>query len=274
VSGIAESFETKAYLFMRILFLGDIVGRPGRSIIFDRLRQIRRDLELDLVIANGENASGGIGLTAKAARQLLESGIDVLTGGNHIFRHRDILPFFETTDRLLRPANYPEGAPGVGFRVYRPTGKEPFAVINLLGRLFMEAVDSPFQAAEAIWADLPPDVPVRLVDFHAEATSEKKAMAYFLDGRVSAVLGTHTHVQTNDAQILPGGTAFLTDCGMTGPVASAIGMDPAEVIVRFVTAMPKRYVVSKSAPELQGALLDIDAATGKAVNISAWRQGL
>ena len=257
---------------MRILFLGDIVGRPGRSILFERLRQIRRDLELDLVVANGENASGGIGLAAKAARQLLEAGIDVLTGGNHIFRHRDILPFFETTDRLLRPANYPEGAPGAGCRIYRPAGREPYAVLNILGRLFMEPVDCPFRTVDTLLAGLPSDVTVRLVDFHAEATSEKKAMAYFLDGRVSALLGTHTHVQTNDAQILQKGTAYLTDCGMTGPVASAIGMDPEEVVARFVTALPRRFTVSKSPPEMQGALLDIDAATGKAVNISAWRQ--
>lgn len=256
---------------MRMLFLGDIVGRPGRSIVFDRLRQVRRDLGLDLVVANGENASGGVGIEPRAARQLLEAGIDVLTGGNHTFRHRDIAQAFESTDRLLRPANYPEGTPGAGFRVYRPAGREPFAVVNLLGRVFMAAVDCPFRAADAILAGLPADVTVRLVDFHAEATSEKKAMAYFLDGRVSAVLGTHTHVQTNDAQILPRGTAFLTDCGMTGPAASAIGMAPEEVIERYLTALPRRFVVSRAAPEMQGALLDIDAGTGKAVNISAWR---
>jgi hypothetical protein len=257
---------------MRILFLGDIVGRPGRTIVFERLRQLRRDLGLDLVVANGENASGGIGLTAKAARQLLEAGIDVMTGGNHTFRHRDLIPVFETTDRLLRPANYPDGAPGAGFRVFRPAGREPFAVINLLGRLFMNAVDCPFRAADAILAGLPADVTVRLVDFHAEATSEKKAMGYHLDGRVSAVCGTHTHVQTNDAQMLPKGTAYLTDCGMTGPTASAIGMDPQEVVARYLTGLPQRFVVAKTPPELQGALLDIDAATGKAVTIAAWRQ--
>ncbi len=256
---------------MRILFLGDIVGRPGRAAVFERLRQVRRDLDIDLVVANGENASGGIGITAKAARQLLESGIDVMTGGNHIFRHRDIIPFFEDTERLLRPANYPEGAPGAGWRVFRPAGKPPYAVINLLGRMFMEAVDCPFHAVDAILAKLPEDVRVRLVDFHAEATSEKKALAYFLDGRVSAVCGTHTHVQTNDAQILPHGTAAITDAGMTGPVASAIGMDPENIIARYMTAMPHRFVVAKAAPELQGALLDIDASTGKAVHIAAWR---
>ncbi|MFU2208898.1 TIGR00282 family metallophosphoesterase [Solidesulfovibrio sp. C21] len=256
---------------MRILFLGDIVGRPGRGIVFERLRQIRRDLSLDLVIANGENASGGLGLTAKAARQLLEAGIDVLTGGNHIFRHKDLVPVFATEDRLLRPANYPPGAPGGGWRVYRPHDRPAFAIINLLGRVFMPAMDCPFRAADAILAKMPADVTLRLVDFHAEATSEKKALAYYLDGRVSAVLGTHTHVQTNDAQLLPRGTATLTDCGMTGPAASAIGMDPEEVIARYLTGLPVRFAVARTPPEMQGALLDVDAATGKVVTIAAWR---
>jgi metallophosphoesterase (TIGR00282 family) len=256
---------------MRILFLGDIVGRPGRAIIFERLRQVRRDFGCDLVVANGENASGGIGLTAKSARQLLEAGIDVLTGGNHIFRHKDIDPFLEAEERLLRPANYPPGAPGRGWQVYRPINKPPFAVINLLGRVFMNAVDCPFRAADAILDQLPADVPLRLVDIHAEATSEKKALAYYLDGRVSAVLGTHTHVQTADAQLLPRGTALLTDCGMTGPAASALGMDPEEVIARYLSGRPARFVVSNASPQMQGALLDVDAATGKVVTIAAWR---
>ncbi|MHC1791522.1 TIGR00282 family metallophosphoesterase [Solidesulfovibrio sp.] len=256
---------------MRILFLGDIFGRPGRAILFERLRQIRRDHGLDRVLANGENASGGIGLTAKAARQLLDAGIDVLTGGNHIFRHRDLTPFFDTTDRLLRPANYPKGAPGTGCQVYRPKDGPPYAVLNLLGRTFMAPVDCPFAAAEKALADLPGDVLVRLVDFHAEATSEKKALAYFLDGRVSAVLGTHTHVQTADAQLLPRGTAYMTDIGLTGPTASTLGMDPEDVIARFRTGLPQRFTVSRATPEMQGALLDIDAATGKVVTITPWR---
>lgn len=256
---------------MRILFLGDIVGRPGRAIIFERLRQVRRDFGCDLVVANGENASGGIGLTAKSARQLLEAGIDVLTGGNHIFRHKDINPFLETEERLLRPANYPPGAPGRGWQVYRPANKPPYAVVNLLGRVFMNAVDCPFRAADAILDQLPADVVLRLVDIHAEATSEKKALAYYLDGRVSAVLGTHTHVQTADAQLLPRGTALLTDCGMTGPADSALGMDPEEVIARYLSGRPTRFVVSNASPQMQGALLDVDAATGKVVTIAAWR---
>ncbi len=256
---------------MRILFLGDIVGRPGRTVVFERLRQVRRDWGCDLVVANGENASGGIGINAKAARQLLDAGIDVLTGGNHVFRHKDVMPFLEAEERMLRPANYPPGAPGRGWRVYRPADKPPYAVINLLGRVFMDPADCPFRAADAILAELPADVRLRLVDFHAEATSEKKALAYYLDGRVSAVLGTHTHVQTADAQLLPRGTALLTDCGMTGPADSALGMDPEEVVARYLTGLPARFVVSRTPPRLEGALLDVDAATGKVVTIAAWR---
>jgi metallophosphoesterase (TIGR00282 family) len=256
---------------MRILFLGDIFGRPGRTLLAQRLPGLRRDLHLTRVLANAENASGGLGLTAKSARQLLETGLDAMTGGNHTFRHGEIGPVLDSCERLLRPANYPAGAPGRGWQVFRPKDAAPYAVVNLLGRTFMPAVDCPFAAAEAILAGLPTDVPVRLVDFHAEATSEKKAMGYFLDGKVSAVLGTHTHVQTADAQLLPKGTAYMTDLGMSGPAASALGMDPEEVIARFRTGLPRRFVVSKATPELQGALLDIDAATGKVVTIAPWR---
>lgn len=256
---------------MRILFLGDIVGRPGREAVIADLYRLRRELEVDVVLANGENASGGIGITVKAASQLLSCGVDVITSGNHVFKHREILTFFETTDRLLRPANYPAGAPGSGLGIYGIDGKPPFAVINLLGRTYMDNLDCPFQAADALIGRIPGDVPVRLVDFHAEATSEKKAMAYYLDGRVSALCGTHTHVQTSDAQILPHGMAYLTDLGMSGPVRSAIGMDPQAVIRRYVTGMPQRFVLSKGPVELQGAVLDIDAQTGKAVQIQGWR---
>lgn len=259
---------------MRILMLGDIMGRPGRLAVTEHLGHIRRELAVDYVIANGENASGGLGLAAKHVKGLLGAGIDVLTGGNHSFRHKDIWPVFSVTDRLLRPANLPTGAPGAGWGVFRPADRPPLAVINLLGRLFMEAVDCPFHTVDAILERLPGDVAVRLVDFHAEATAEKKAMAYFLDGRVSAVCGTHTHVQTADAQILPRGTAAITDLGLTGPAASAIGMDPANVVARFVTGLPHRFTVSRARPELQGALLDVDAATGQTVSIAAWRHAV
>ncbi len=256
---------------MRILFLGDIVGRPGRRAIFGRLASLRRELGADICLANAENASGGIGLTLKHARSLLDAGLNALTSGNHIFRHRDILSFFENSDRLLRPGNYPEGAPGTGLGVYRPKDAPPFALINLLGRTYMDAVDCPFQCADALLSQVPGDVPVKIVDFHAEATSEKKAMGYYLDGRVSAVFGTHTHVQTSDAQILPKGAAYLTDLGMTGPDRSAIGMDEQAVIRRFITALPQRFSVSAGPASLQGATLDVDADTGKALQIDIWR---
>ncbi len=256
---------------MRILFLGDIVGRPGRDAVLAGLFRLRRELGIDMVIANGENASGGLGITIKAASQLLAGGVDVLTSGNHVFKHREIQAYLETTDRLLRPANYPAGAPGAGLGIYRFEDRPPVAVMNLLGRTYMDDLDCPFRAADEILGRIPGDVAVRLLDFHAEATSEKKAMAYHLDGRITALCGTHTHVRTSDAQILPHGTAYITDLGMSGCVHSAIGMDPQAVIRRFVTGMPQRFVLAKGPVELQGALLDVDAGTGKAVQIQGWR---
>lgn len=259
---------------MNILFLGDIVGRPGRNAVAAQIRALRSGLGLDAVIANGENASGGIGINAKAARELLCLPVDALTSGNHIWKHKDIFAFFNETNRLLRPANYPQGAPGAGVGLYSTTQGEPYAVINLLGRTYMEAVDCPFQTADTLLAGLPGEVRVRLVDFHAEATSEKKAMGWFLDGRVSAVLGTHTHVQTNDARILPKGTAVITDVGMCGPVDSVIGMAPVPVVDRFLSCMPVRFEVARGPSRLEGALCSIDAATGRAVSIRAWQGGL
>ncbi|MFZ5812386.1 MAG: TIGR00282 family metallophosphoesterase [Thermodesulfobacteriota bacterium] len=256
---------------MRILCLGDIVGRPGRDAVIAGLFRLRRELDVDVVIANGENASGGLGITVKAASQLLSGGVDILTSGNHVFRHREIQAFFETSDRLLRPANYPAGTPGAGMGVYRFEDKPPVAVMNLLGRTYMDSLDCPFRVADEVIGRIPGDVTVRILDFHAEATSEKKAMAYYLDGRISALCGTHTHVQTSDAHILPHGMGYITDLGMSGPVRSAIGMDPQAVIRRFVTGMPQRFVLSKGPVELQGVLLDIDAGTGKTVHIQGWR---
>jgi hypothetical protein len=258
---------------MNILFLGDIVGRPGRKALADLLRGLRQSLALDVVLANAENASGGIGLNAKAARELLCLPLDVLTSGNHIWKHKDIFAFFNETDRLLRPANYPPGAPGAGLGVFDAPDGARYAVLNLLGRTYMDAADCPFQVADALLATLPADIKVRIVDFHAEATSEKKAMGYFLDGRVSAVFGTHTHVQTNDARILPGGTACLTDVGMCGPVDSIIGMDARSIVSRFLTRLPVRFDVAKGPVRLEGGLCEIDAATGRAVNIRPWQGG-
>ncbi len=254
-----------------ILFLGDIVGRPGRKAVSDSLSHLRQTLALDIVVANAENAAGGIGLTTKAAKELLACHIDVLTSGNHIWKHRDIINFIAESERLLRPANYPVGVPGSGLGVYDATDGSRYAVLNLLGRTYMEAVDCPFQTAEALLATLPGDVRVRLVDFHAEATSEKRAMGYFLDGRVSAVLGTHTHVQTNDAQLLPKGTAYITDLGMCGPWNSVLGMDHQGIVSRFLNLMPVRFEVAKNPARLHGALLTIDPATGRAVTICPWQ---
>jgi metallophosphoesterase (TIGR00282 family) len=258
---------------MKILFLGDVVGRPGRKALADSLKHLRRSLTLDAVVANAENASGGIGLNAKAAKELLALPVEALTSGNHIWKHKDIFAFFNDTERLLRPANYPAGAPGSGVGVYEAKDGTPFAVINLMGRTYMEAVDCPFQTADALLATLPGDVKVRLVDFHAEATSEKKAMGYFLDGRVSAVLGTHTHVQTNDPRILPKGTACLTDIGMCGPLDSIIGMEAQTIVGRFLSRLPVRFEVAKGPVRLEGALCEIDSATGRAVSIRPWQGG-
>lgn len=258
---------------MNILFLGDIIGRPGRKALADSLKSLRQKLALDLVLANAENASGGIGLNSRAARELLCLPLDVLTSGNHIWKHKDIFAYFNETDRLLRPANYPAGAPGSGLGVYQTADGTPYAVLNLMGRTYMDAADCPFQVADSLLATLPGDVRVRLVDFHAEATSEKKAMGHFLDGRVSAVLGTHTHVQTNDPRVLPKGTAYLTDLGMCGPVESIIGMESQAIVGRFLSRLPVRFEVAKGPVRLEGALCEIDAATGRAVSIRPWQGG-
>nr|WP_328285415.1 TIGR00282 family metallophosphoesterase [Fundidesulfovibrio putealis] len=258
---------------IKLLFLGDIVGRSGRKAVSDSLRAVRDALALDVVIANAENATGGIGLNSKGAKELLSMPLDVLTSGNHIWKHKDIFAFFQETTRLLRPANYPAGAPGSGLGIFQAKDGTPYAVLNLMGRTYMDAVDCPFQTADRLLAEIPEDVKVRVVDFHAEATSEKKAMGYYLDGRVSAVFGTHTHVQTNDPRILLKGTAALTDVGMCGPVDSIIGMEAERIVGRFLSRLPVRFEVAKGPARLEGALCEIDAATGRAVSIRPWQGG-
>jgi hypothetical protein len=253
---------------MRVLFLGDIVGKPGRRTVMQDLPGLRQELKVDLVVANGENASGGIGLTRKNASQLLSTEIDVLTSGNHIWKHKDILPMLDSEVRVLRPANYPPGAPGPGVGVYA-AGSGNVAVINLLGRTFMGQVDCPFRTADQILRRLDAETKVILVDFHAEATSEKKALAFYLQDRVSAVLGTHTHVQTADPGILGSGTACITDVGMCGPVDSVIGMKAEGIVKRFVTGLPQPFEVASGRVVLQGALVEIDQATGRAGSIQA-----
>ncbi len=252
---------------MRILMLGDIFGQPGRAALKKHLPALRQGLAVDLVIANAENASGGVGLTLESMRELLALDIDVLTSGNHIWRHKDIFNALDKEPRLLRPANYPPGAPGRGLGIFTLPDGRKVAVLNLLGRAFMEPVDCPFRAAEDLLTQIPPEVKVRVVDFHAEATSEKRAMGFFLDGKVSLVAGTHTHVQTNDPQILPEGAGYLTDLGMCGVAASVIGMDPKISVGRFLTALPAGFKPAKGQARINGLLAEIDDDGGNALSL-------
>ncbi|MFW5971415.1 MAG: TIGR00282 family metallophosphoesterase [Desulfovermiculus sp.] len=248
---------------MRILFLGDIVGRPGRNAVTRLLPGLKAKWELDCVVANVENASGGIGLTIKNARQLYAAGIDVLTSGNHIWKHKEIIGFMQECPWLLRPANYPPGAPGQGWGIYA-VAQGDLAVVNLLGRIFMDQVDCPFQAVDKIVSSIREQAKHIIIDFHAEATSEKKALFYALNGKVSAVIGTHTHVPTADAQISPEQTAYISDAGMCGPYHSVIGMDPGPILERFQTGLPQPFTVGRGQVVVQGVLLDTDAQ-GRAV---------
>ncbi len=248
---------------MKILTIGDIVGRPGRQIVNRLLGSLRKEYDIDLVIANGENAAGGFGLSISTARELLNTGVDVITSGNHIWAQKDIFPYLDDRDKpILRPLNYPPGVPGRGYLV---TGRT--LVVNLIGRTFMIDVDCPFRAMDTLLAEITPLPPVIIVDFHAEATSEKVAMGRYLNGRVSAVLGTHTHVGTIDTQVLPGGTAYVTDIGMTGPSDSVIGDDAEAVIKRFLTMMPHRLSVGNGRPFMNAVLVDVDEKSGKASSI-------
>ena len=245
--------------------VGDIVGKPGRQALQRVLPVLKREERLDLVVVNGENAAGGFGLTDETADEILAAGADVITSGNHIWDNRDIFPSLDGELPILRPANYPKGAPGRGMlRIGRA------AVINLQGRVFMpEGLDSPFDVVDRLLAELKEDPPrVILVDFHTEATSEQGAMGWYLDGRVTAVVGTHTHVPTADTRLLPGGTAFVSDLGMTGPVNSVIGSMVEDVLERFLTAMPRRLRVAEGGPiQFNSVLIEVDDLTGKALSI-------
>jgi hypothetical protein len=243
---------------MKIFFIGDIMGSPGRKAVSALLHKVVDKYGIDLVVGNGENASGGIGITPEVAEQLFQMGIDVLTTGNHVWKHREIRPYLETSDRMLRPANYPAGTPGRGLTLVETAAGESAAVLNLEGRIFMNPLECPFRTADRELASLPPGVKVILVDMHAEATSEKLAMAWYLDGRVSAVIGTHTHVQTADERLLPGGLGYLTDAGMTGPGDGVIGMDRQVIIERFLTQLPQKFKVAGQNIQLQGVVLDIE----------------
>lgn len=242
--------------------VGDVIGRPGRRAIKAVIPGLRQQHQLDLVIVNGENAAGGLGLTSAAAMEFLSAGVDVITSGNHIWDQREIIPYLNGQLPILRPLNYPPGVPGKSYLIQKGV-----LVINLLGRTFMSSVDCPFRGIDALLAALPQRPPIVFVDFHAEATSEKGAMGRYLDGRVSAVLGTHTHVGTIDAQILPRGTAFVTDVGMTGPIDSVIGDEVEAVIRRFLTRLPHRLGVGKGSVIFNGIVVDVDDRTGRANSI-------
>ena len=247
---------------MKILAIGDIIGRPGRMAVQDILPGLRSEYGIDLVIANVENVAHGIGTTTRLADELLEQGIDVMTSGNHIWAHKEIIPYLENDKPIMRPLNYPQGVPGKGYVI-----QDNVAVINLIGRTFMSSYDCPFRAAEKLLGELGNVPKIKIIDFHAEATSEKVALGRYFDGRVSAVLGTHTHVGTIDARILSGGTAYVTDIGMTGPLESVIGDNTDEVIQRFLTGIPNRLVVASGPVIFTAMLLDIDDTTGKAKSI-------
>jgi hypothetical protein len=255
---------------MKVLFLGDIVGSPGRRVVEASLGGLVAEHQAEMVVANAENAAAGFGITPAIAEELLAAGIDVLTGGNHTFDRKEILPLFEQGSaggRLLRPANYPAGVPGSGVFVGETKRGTPFAILNLQGRVFMPDLDDPFRVADALLEKIPAKVKVRIVDMHGETTSEKQAMGWYLDGRVSAVLGTHTHVPTADEKILPNGTAFISDVGMTGPYESVIGNAVEDVLRRFLTGLPTRLEVADGDARLCGVALDLDETTGRARHI-------
>lgn len=252
---------------MKILFIGDIVGRPGRTMISRHLSSLIDRHLIDLAIANAENSAAGFGITPDVLAELLAQGVDVLTTGNHVWDKKESLPLLDQEKRLLRPANYPPGLPGRGWGLYHTSAGLPVAVVNLEGRVFMNNLDCPFRAADAILAEARSRTPVVVVDFHAETTSEKGAMGAYLDGRVSAVLGTHTHVQTADERILPGGTAFISDAGMTGSRDSVIGIRKELSVERFLTTLPVRFEVAKKEPMLCGVVVTIDEESGRATGI-------
>ncbi len=252
---------------MRLLFIGDIVGKPGREICAQALPGLRREQAIDLIVANAENAAGGSGITPPIFHELLAAGIDGMTLGDHVYKRREIYPVLESDGRIVRPANYPPEAPGVQFAILTVRNCARVAVFSLLGRVFMSPVDCPFHAADRILATLPADIRAILVDFHAEATSDKQVMGRHLDGRVTAVLGTHTHVPTADEQILPGGTAFQCDVGMTGPHDSIIGRRIDRVMETTITFRPTPFDVAEKDVRLNGSIVDFDAETGRATAI-------
>lgn len=248
---------------MWVLFFGDVIGKPGRKAVREFLARVARHRDVDLVVANGENAAGGVGITEPVVRELFESGVDVLTSGNHIWDKREGLPLVRGDERILRPANYPPGVDGRGWGAFRGRSGASYAVVSLIGRVFMGNFDCPFRWMDAALPELRRAAPAVIVDFHAEATSEKRAMAVHLDGRVAALAGTHTHVQTSDGRVLPGGTGYITDAGMCGVADSVIGMDAKQVLNRFLFQGPVRFEVAAGDAEACGAFFSVDPASGR-----------
>jgi len=260
---------------MKILFIGDIIGAPGRDVVRHLLPELKASIQPTLTIANGENSAAGFGLTSKVMAELFQSGIDVLTSGNHIWDKKQIIEHMDKEPRLLRPANYPDETPGHGWAIYEPKlGQPKIGVINLEGRVFMHPLDNPFVIAKKIIEQIKKETPIIFLDFHAEVTSEKRALGWYLDGQISALIGTHTHIQTADEEVLPMGTAYLTDAGMTGGRDSIIGVEKDDVIKRFLTHMPTRFTPAKNDCWLNGAVVTIDPGSGKALSIERLQRKL
>lgn len=260
---------------MKLLCIGDVVGAPGRKAVRELLPELRREFDIDVVIVNAENAAGGSGLTVETADDLLQQPVDMLTGGNHTWRYREVLGLLDRDPRILRPLNYPEGTPGRGFGFCESRAGIKVGVINLQGRVFMDPLPSPFEAADRAVDELKAvGCQVIVVDVHAEATSEKRALGWYLDGRVSVVYGTHTHVATADEEILPGGTGYLTDLGMTGPYDSVIGVKKEQILERFLTMRPTSFGVAKHDVRLCGIVVEVDETTGRARHIERVRRPL
>ena len=252
---------------MKILFIGDVVGKSGRRLLRQRLPEIQRQYEIDFTVANVENAAGGFGLTASIGKEILRSGVDVMTSGNHIWDKKEVLSYLTREPRLLRPGNYPPGTPGNYSYLGESRAGAMVGVMNLQGRVFMPLTDCPFRMADRRIGELVRQTSIVIVDFHAEATSEKMAFGWFMDGRVSAVVGTHTHVPTADTRVLPGGTAYVTDVGMTGSFNSVIGMQIDGALNRFLTGLPSRFQVETRSPRLSSVIIDVEEITGQADSI-------
>ena len=249
---------------IRVLFIGDVMGSPGRRAIVNLLGALRSDLDIHFAVVNGENAAGGLGITPSAAREIFDAGADVITLGNHAFTQRKVHDYLNDEPRIIRPANFPPGAPGRGWGVYKASTGQSVGVVNLIGRVFMQAVDCPFRAADAVLDDFHDQPDVVVVDMHAEATSEKIAMCWHLNGRAAAVIGTHTHVQTSDERVTQDGTACITDAGMTGVHDSVLGLDKDSVLNRFTTQMHTKFQLARGEALLQGVVVDCDPASGRA----------